>query len=115
MPTPQPLSFTATAPPADRRDDMRYDPQYDPQHDPLVAPTPGVGRAYAPTCWVASAGAPPADDGPVRGDMDADIVVIGSGSTGISTALYLAHDYGMRPVVLEANQVAWGCSSRSGG
>ena len=111
MPTPQPLSFTAQPPPADRRDD----PQYDPQYDPLVAPTPGSGRAYAPTYWVASAGAPPADDGPVRGDMDADIVVIGSGSTGISTALYLAQEHGMRAVVLEANQVAWGCSSRSGG
>ena len=88
---------------------------YDPQYDPLIAPDPGAGRDYAPTWWVASAGMPPADDGPIRGDVDADVVVIGSGSTGISTALYLAREHGLQAVVLEANQSAWGCSSRSGG
>jgi glycine/D-amino acid oxidase-like deaminating enzyme len=44
-----------------------------------------------------------------------DVVVIGSGSTGMSTALYLAQEHGIQAVVLEANQTAWGCSSRSGG
>ena len=103
----QPLSFTGQAPAADTR--------YDPQYDPLVAATPGSGRAYAPTYWVASAGTPPPDDGPIRGDVDADVVIIGSGSTGMSTALYLAQEHGIRAVVLEANQTSWGCSSRSGG
>ena len=103
----QPLSFTGQSSAADKR--------YDPQYDPLVAATPGAGRAYAPTYWVASAGAPPPDDGPIRSDIDVDVVVIGSGSTGISTALYLAQEHGIQAVVLEANQTAWGCSSRSGG
>ena len=94
---------------------MAYDRQYDPQYDPLVAPNPGAGRAYAPSYWVASAGTPPADDGPVTCDTEADVVIIGSGSTGISTALYLAQDHGIRAVVLEANLTSWGCSSRSGG
>ena len=102
-----PMQFAGGAAPADK--------QYDPKYDPLVAETPGAGRAYAPTYWVASAGAPPPDDGPLAGDIDADVVVIGSGSTGISTALYLAQEHGIRAVVLEANQSAWGCSSRSGG
>lgn len=102
-----PLQFTGSALPADKR--------YDPQYDPLVAPDPGVGRAYAPTYWVASAGTPPQDDGPITGGTDADVVVIGSGSTGISTALYLAQEHGIRAVVLDANQTSWGCSSRSGG
>jgi glycine/D-amino acid oxidase-like deaminating enzyme len=88
---------------------------YDPGYDPLVAPDPGAGRGYAPTWWVASAGTPPGDDGPIAADVDADVVVIGSGSTGISTALYLAQEHGIRALVLEANQTAWGCSSRSGG
>lgn len=88
---------------------------YDPLYDPLVAANPGTGRAYSPTYWVASAGAPPDDDGPIRGDTDADVVVIGSGSTGVSTALYLAQEHGIKAIVLEANQVSWGCSSRSGG
>ena len=82
--------------------------RYDPRYDPLVAADPGAGRAYAPTYWVATAGAPPDDDGPIAGDVDADVVVIGSGSTGISTALYLAQEHGVRAVVLEANQAAVG-------
>lgn len=88
---------------------------YDPRYDPLIAADPGTGRAYAPTYWVASAGEPPADDGPVQGDIEVDVAVIGSGSTGLATALYLAREHGVRATVLEANQLAWGCSSRSGG
>ncbi len=88
---------------------------YDPRYDPLVARDPGTGRDYAPTWWVASAGTPPDDDGPIAADIDADVVIIGSGSTGISTALYLAQEHGIRAVVLEANRTSWGCSSRSGG
>ena len=88
---------------------------YDPRFDPLLEPTPGGGRDYAPTWWVASAGAPPEDDGPIAGDLDCDVAIVGSGSTGISTALALARDHGVRAVVLEANRASWGCSSRSGG
>jgi glycine/D-amino acid oxidase-like deaminating enzyme len=89
--------------------------RYDPQYDPLVAPDPGAGRAYAPTYWVATAGTPPDDDGPVARDFDAEVVIIGSGSTGIATALALAQEHGIQATVLEANQASWGCSSRSGG
>jgi glycine/D-amino acid oxidase-like deaminating enzyme len=102
---------TVTGSPAAARAAQSYDPRY----DPLVAADPGAGRAYAPSYWVATAGEPPTDDGPVSGDIDADVVVIGSGATGISTALYLAQEHGVRAVVLEANQASWGCSSRSGG
>ncbi|MBW8719181.1 MAG: FAD-binding oxidoreductase, partial [Variovorax paradoxus] len=88
---------------------------YDPRYDPLVAPDPGAGRAYAPTWWVASAGTPPEDDGPLVRDIDVDVAIIGSGATGMSTALYLAQEHGIQATVLEANQASWGCSSRSGG
>jgi glycine/D-amino acid oxidase-like deaminating enzyme len=88
---------------------------YEPTYDPLVQATPGQGTAYAPSYWVASAGTPPPDDGPVLADTDADVVVIGGGSTGMSTALYLAREHGIVATVLEAAQTAWGCSSRSGG
>ena len=87
---------------------------YDPTYDPLVA-RPGQGQQYAPTYWVATAGPPPADDGPVQGDIDVDVAIIGSGFTGLSAALYLAQEHGIRAVVLEANQAAWGCTSRNGG
>ena len=88
---------------------------YDPAYDPLVEATPGRNRDYAPTYWVASAGPPPADDGPVTSDRDVDVVIVGSGFTGLSTALSLARDHGIKATVLEANRVAWGCSTRNGG
>jgi gamma-glutamylputrescine oxidase len=87
---------------------------YDPRYDPLVS-MPGAGQNYAPTYWVATAGAAPPDHGPLTRDLDADVVVIGSGFTGLCTALYLAQDYGIKATILEANRVAWGCTSRSGG
>lgn len=89
--------------------------QYDPRYDPLAAPHPGRGRDYAPTYWVASAGTPPEDDGPILGDVDADVVIVGSGFTGLATALFLAREHGIRATVLEANRSVWGCTSRNGG
>ena len=88
---------------------------YDPHYDPLVAATPGQGRDYAPTYWVATAGPTPADDGPITADTDADVVIVGAGFTGLATALFLAREHGIRATVLEANQTAWGCTSRNGG
>ncbi len=88
---------------------------YDPAYDPLRHATPGRNRDYAPTYWVATAGEPPEDDGPVQGDADADAVVVGSGFTGLACALFLARDFGMKATVLEANRVAWGCTTRNGG
>ena len=87
---------------------------YDPHFDPLVS-GPGMDQRYAPTYWVDTAGPPPEDDGPVQADIDADVVVIGSGFTGLATALFLAREHGIRATVLEANRVAWGCTSRNGG
>ena len=84
-------------------------------YDPLIAPPRGCNRDYAPTYWVATAGPPPDDDGPVTGDIDADVVIVGSGFTGLSCALFLARDHGIKAMVLEANRVAWGCSTRNGG
>ena len=88
---------------------------YDPAYDPLVSDGPGRNRDYAPTYWAATAGPAPDDDGPVSGDIDADVAIIGSGFTGLATALFLAKEHGIEAVVLEANRVAWGCTSRNGG
>lgn len=88
---------------------------YDPHYDPIVDAGPGHNRDYAPTYWIDTAGPKPEDDGPVSGDMDADVVVVGSGYTGLSTAIHLAKEHGIKAVVLEANTVAWGCSTRNGG
>ncbi len=88
---------------------------YDPAYDPLKSATPGQGRDYAPTYWIGTAGEPPADDGPVTGDMDVDVVIIGAGFTGLTAAIFLAQEYGIRATVLEANRTSWGCSTRNGG
>ncbi|PXX94780.1 NAD(P)/FAD-dependent oxidoreductase [Halomonas sp. LBP4] len=88
---------------------------YDPAYDPLKSTTPGQGRDYAPTYWIGTAGEPPADDGPVTQDMDVDVVIIGAGFTGLTAAIFLAQEYGIRATVLEANRTSWGCSTRNGG
>jgi glycine/D-amino acid oxidase-like deaminating enzyme len=102
MTVPHPAATPAAAP-------------YDPRYDPLRATHPGQGRDYAPTYWIATAGPPPADDGPVARDMDVDVVIVGSGYTGLNCALFLAREFGIKATVLEANRVAWGCSTRNGG
>ena len=96
---------------APRRNSAPYNPKYDPIRDRSI----GHGSAYAPTYWIGTAGTPPEDDGPVRQDMDVDVVVIGSGYTGLSCALHLAKEFGIKAHVLEANGVAYGCSTRNGG
>jgi glycine/D-amino acid oxidase-like deaminating enzyme len=88
---------------------------YDPNYDPLMTKTPSVGQDYAPTYWIGTAGKAPEDDGPVLGNMDADVVIIGSGFTGLACAIFLAREYGIKATVLEANQSSWGCSTRNGG
>ncbi len=88
---------------------------FDPHYDPLIERSPGRNHDYAPTYWIATGGAQPADDGPVSGEIDADVAVIGSGYTGLSCAIHLAREFGISAVVLEANRVAWGCSTRNGG
>lgn len=88
---------------------------YDPAYDPLVSATPGHGREYAPTYWIGTAGEPPEDDGPITHDVDVDVAIIGSGFTGLTAAIFLAREHGIKATVLEANRSAWGCSVRNGG
>ncbi|OCP18390.1 MULTISPECIES: FAD-binding oxidoreductase [unclassified Ensifer] len=88
---------------------------FDPAYDPNRAANPGDGKDYAPTYWIATAGPPPADDGPILGDVDVDVAIVGSGYTGLSCAIHLAREHGIKATVLEANGVAWGCSTRNGG
>ena len=85
---------------------------YDPSYDPMLDATPGAGVDYAPTYWVGTAGEPPADDGPIQHDTEVEVAIIGAGFTGLTTAIFLAQEYGIQPVVLEANRTAWGGSTK---
>jgi len=68
---------------------------------------------HAPSYYAAS-GLPQPARLPLQGEVVADVVVIGAGYTGLSSALHLA-EAGFKVVVLEAAQVGWGASGRNGG
>ena len=51
---------------------------------------------------------------PLRGEVTADVCVVGGGIAGCSTALHLA-ERGYKVVLLEGRRIAWGASGRSGG
>lgn len=63
--------------------------------------------------WAATANDAP-ERPALRGDTEADVVVIGAGFTGLSAALHLA-EAGKRVIVLEAETPGWGASGRNGG
>jgi gamma-glutamylputrescine oxidase len=50
----------------------------------------------------------------LRGEVTADVCVVGGGIAGCSTALHLA-ERGYDVVLLEGKRIAWGASGRSGG
>lgn len=67
----------------------------------------------APSLWATTA-APAPDTPPLAESGTADVVIVGGGFCGLSTALHLA-ERGIRPVVLEAREVGYGGSGRNGG
>lgn len=83
--------------------------------DPLRGDHPGQGLPHPASYWAAVSGPPPEDDGPLAGDRDVDVAVIGAGYTGLSAACHLARRHGTRALVLEANRAGFGGSGRNGG
>lgn len=66
--------------------------------------------------WAATAAAPPGPPVPLVGDVRADVVVVGAGFTGLSTAWHLSERFPeLRIVVLDAKRVGNGASGRNGG
>lgn len=63
--------------------------------------------------YTASANASPAYP-KLTGDQDCDVCVVGGGMTGTSAALELA-ERGYKVMLIEARQIGWGASGRSGG
>lgn len=68
---------------------------------------------FPDSLWVNTAA--PLDPSPIlEGEVDCDVVIIGAGFTGLRAALHLA-EAGSRVVVLDAGDVGWGASGRTGG
>ena len=63
--------------------------------------------------WAASA-ATPAPTPPLKGRHEADVVVVGGGFAGLSTALHLS-EAGKSVILLESAEPGWGASGRNGG
>ncbi|MDP9898052.1 NAD(P)/FAD-dependent oxidoreductase [Variovorax ginsengisoli] len=67
----------------------------------------------APSLWAATA--PPASPTPKLAEsLKTDVLIVGGGFTGLSTALHLA-EAGCQVCVLEAYEPGWGASGRNGG
>ncbi len=72
-----------------------------------------MASAHIDSYYAASAHPAP-DHPPLRGDVEADVCVVGGGLAGCATALELA-ERGYKVVLLEGRRVGWGASGRSGG
>ncbi len=75
---------------------------------------PLIARAAAmpPSLWAATA-APPVSTTSLDGNITADVVIVGAGFTGLSTALHLSGR--ADAVVLEASEIGFGASGRNNG
>ena len=65
------------------------------------------------TLWHATA-APGARYPAAQGEIEADLLVVGGGFVGLSTALHAA-ETGLRVVLVEAERIAWGATGRNAG
>ncbi len=83
-------------------------------YDPLVHPFPDRDQSDPDSYWRKISTDAPLDDGQVAGDASVDVAIIGGGYTGLSAALALARNHGIKATVLEARSSAWGCSGRNG-
>lgn len=72
-----------------------------------------AGLGMAGSWYVATAAVMPALPA-LNGEIDADLVVIGGGATGLSAALHAAKA-GASVALLEGGRVGWGASGRNGG
>jgi glycine/D-amino acid oxidase-like deaminating enzyme len=83
---------------------------YDPLHHPCPGPNQPNPNSYwhshTQTNWPTLSSKLPSQ---------AEMVVIGAGYTGLNAALELAERYQQQVLVLEANDIGWGCSSRNAG
>jgi glycine/D-amino acid oxidase-like deaminating enzyme len=72
-----------------------------------------VARPLPPSLWAATA-EPAVDTPPLDTSVKTDVLIVGAGYTGLSSALHLA-GHGLKVCVIDANEPGWGASGRNGG
>ncbi|KLU26244.1 FAD-dependent oxidoreductase [Caballeronia mineralivorans PML1(12)] len=72
-----------------------------------------VARPLPPSLWAATA-EPAVDTPPLDASVKTDVLIVGAGYTGLSSALHLAA-HGVKVCVIDANEPGWGASGRNGG
>ena len=84
-------------------------------YDPLIHTGPGQAQRHPHSYWADTLTEQPTTAKPLQQALDVDVAIIGAGYTGMTTALYLAREQGIKAIVLEANRVAFGASGRNAG
>jgi glycine/D-amino acid oxidase-like deaminating enzyme/nitrite reductase/ring-hydroxylating ferredoxin subunit len=74
-----------------------------------------TGRKHAPlmkkqSLWLDTS--PPEEFPRLQGSLEVDVLIVGGGITGLTTA-YLLKEAGLRVAVVDQNQIAWGETSRT--
>ncbi|MCF2870120.1 FAD-binding oxidoreductase [Octadecabacter sp. G9-8] len=69
---------------------------------------------HFPDSWYAATADIPPERPTLKGQITADVCIVGAGYTGLMAALELAES-GMKVVVLDAHRAGWGASGRNGG
>jgi glycine/D-amino acid oxidase-like deaminating enzyme len=75
--------------------------------------SPNATVVWPPSLWAATAPAGPALPA-LSGDQTSDVVIVGGGYTGLSTAIHL-REMGVAATVIEAAEPGWGASGRNNG
>lgn len=83
-------------------------------YDPLVHDFPSSQQPHVRSYWQAHTAVNFPNAATALPER-ADIVVIGAGYTGLNAALELAKHYQQNVVLVDANQLGWGCSTRNAG
>lgn len=82
--------------------------------DPVVAKSLPSQQQYIDSYW--SHQSDHKDHAPMLNkDINTEVLVIGSGYTGLACAHYLAKHHHIEATLIDAGPVGWGCSSRNGG
>ncbi|MDN7124387.1 FAD-binding oxidoreductase [Pseudidiomarina sp. 1APP75-32.1] len=83
-------------------------------YDPLVDNCPGPAQPHARSYWQATTKTQLPKPSAILPERT-NCIVIGAGYTGLNAALELAKRFGQKVVLIDANRIGWGCSTRNAG